>query len=69
MFARPMHATPDLVEQHRLLAEVSQLLDAGELLTTVAEHYGPITAANVRRAHALLESGQGRGKIVLEGFA
>ena len=27
-----------------------------------------INAANLRRAHALLESGTARGKIVLEGF-
>jgi zinc-binding alcohol dehydrogenase family protein len=68
MFARPMHVTPDMEEQHRLLAEVSRMLDDGTLRTTLAEHYGAITATNLRRAHALLESGQGRGKIVLEGF-
>ncbi len=69
MFTRPMHATPDLEEQHRLLAEVSRMLDAGTLRTTLAEHFGPVSAAGLRRAHALLESGRGRGKIVLEGFA
>jgi NADPH2:quinone reductase len=69
MFTRPMHATPDMEEQHRLLAEVSRMLDAGTLRTTLAGHYGAVNAANLRRAHALLESGRGRGKIVLEGFA
>jgi zinc-binding alcohol dehydrogenase family protein len=69
MFARSMHATPDMEEQHRLLAQVSRMLDAGALRTTLAEHLGPITAANLRRAHALLEGGTARGKIVLEGFA
>jgi NADPH2:quinone reductase len=68
MFARPMHRTPDMEEQHRLLAEVSRMLDDGTLRTTLAEHLGPITAANLRRAHAALESGTARGKIVLEGF-
>ena len=29
---------------------------------------GAINAANMRRAHALVESGKSRGKIVLEGF-
>ena len=35
---------------------------------TLAEHFGTINAANLKRAHALLESGKARGKIVLEGF-
>jgi len=34
----------------------------------VGEHFGTINAENLRRAHALLESGQSKGKIVLEGF-
>jgi hypothetical protein len=38
------------------------------LKTTVGEHFGTINAANLRRAHELLESGTSRGKIVLEGF-
>lgn len=36
--------------------------------TTLREHFGPIKAANLRRAHALIESGQAQGKIGLEGF-
>lgn len=68
MFARPVFDTPDVEDQHRLLAEVSRMLDAGMLRTTLAEHLGPITAANLRRAHAALEGGQVRGKLVLEGF-
>jgi hypothetical protein len=33
-----------------------------------AELFGTINAANLKRAHALLETGKARGKIVLEGF-
>ncbi|MFC0385769.1 zinc-binding alcohol dehydrogenase family protein [Muricoccus vinaceus] len=68
MFARPMHHTPDMEEQHRLLAEVSRMLDAGTLRTTMAANFGPLNAANLLRAHAAVESGTVRGKIVLEGF-
>jgi len=68
MFTRPLFRTPDLIAQHRLLTEVSELVDRGALRTTLGEHFGRITAANLRRAHALLESGKARGKIVLEGF-
>ncbi|MBV8464392.1 MAG: zinc-binding dehydrogenase, partial [Burkholderiales bacterium] len=41
---------------------------AGTIKTTVAEHFGTINAANLKRAHALLEGGTAKGKIVLEGF-
>jgi NADPH:quinone reductase-like Zn-dependent oxidoreductase len=57
-----------MVEQHVLLDKVAELVDAGKMRTTVAEHFGIINAANLKRAHALLETGKARGKIVLEGF-
>ncbi|MEL4177260.1 zinc-binding alcohol dehydrogenase family protein [Roseateles sp. PN1] len=68
MFTRSLFDTPDQIEQHRLLTEVARLVDAGQLRSTQGEHFGHINAANLRRAHALLESGKARGKIVLEGF-
>ena len=68
MFTRSLFETPDMIEQHHLLQRVSQLVDQGVLRTTVGEHFGTINAANLRRAHALLESGKAKGKIVLEGF-
>jgi zinc-binding alcohol dehydrogenase family protein len=68
MFTRAMFGTPDMIEQHTLLAEVARLVDAGALRTTVGEHLGRIDAANLRRAHQLLESGRAIGKLVLSGF-
>ncbi len=68
MFTRPVFQTPDMAEQGRLLNEVSRLVDAGTLKTTLGETYGTINAANLRRAHALIESGKAKGKVVLEGF-
>jgi hypothetical protein len=68
MFTRALFQTPDMIGQHRLLAEVSRLVDAGVLRHTATEHLGRITAANLRRGHALVESGALRGKAVLEGF-
>jgi zinc-binding alcohol dehydrogenase family protein len=68
MFTRSLFETADMIEQHRLLNRVSQLVDDGVLKTTLGEHFGTINAHNLRRAHALLESGRSRGKIVLEGF-
>jgi NADPH:quinone reductase-like Zn-dependent oxidoreductase len=68
MFARPMFDTPDMQKQHELLNETARLIDAGIIKTTVAETFGAINAANLRRAHALIESGRSIGKIVLDGF-
>ena len=36
--------------------------------TTLGDNYGTINAANLKRAHALIESNRSRGKIVLEGW-
>ena len=68
MFTRSLFETADMIEQHRLLQRVAELVDAGTLKTTLGEHFGSITAANLSRAHSLLESGTAKGKIVLEGF-
>jgi NADPH:quinone reductase-like Zn-dependent oxidoreductase len=68
MYTRSLFETPDMIEQHKLLNRVAELIDAGTLKTTVGEHFGTINAANLRRAHELLESGKAKGKIVLESF-
>lgn len=68
MFTRSMFHTEDMIKQHLILTEVAKLVDNGTLRSTVAENFGPINAANLKRAHALIESGKSRGKIILEGF-
>ena len=68
MYTRSMFQTDDMIQQHKLLQRVAGLIDSGVLKTTLGEHFGKIDAANLRRAHALLESNTAKGKIVLEGF-
>ena len=68
MFTRSMFETPDMVKQHELLNRVSAMVDDGTLRTTLGEHCGLISAENLRKAHALVESGRAVGKIVLEHF-
>lgn len=68
MFARAMYETPDMIRQHEILDAVAALLEQGVLKGTSSENFGRINAENLRRAHALVESGKARGKIVLEGF-
>jgi NADPH2:quinone reductase len=57
-----------MIGQHALLNDVADLIDKGVLRTTLDQAFGTINAANLKRAHALLESGKSRGKIVLEGW-
>ncbi|WP_232276687.1 zinc-binding alcohol dehydrogenase family protein [Paenibacillus sp. 481] len=68
MFTRPMYNTLDMIEQHKLLNAVADLVDAGKVKTTVTERLTPINASNLRLAHAKLEIGRTIGKIVLEHF-
>ncbi|MBO9560096.1 MAG: zinc-binding alcohol dehydrogenase family protein [Caulobacter sp.] len=68
MFTRALFQTPDMIRQHELLNAVSDLIDEGRLKTTLTEVLTPINAANLIKAHAAIESGRTRGKIVLEGF-
>ncbi|GAB4060548.1 zinc-binding alcohol dehydrogenase family protein [Uliginosibacterium sediminicola] len=68
MFTRAIFQTPDIIAQHHILDQLAALVDAGQIRTTLGEHFGVINAANLRRAHALLESGKARGKIVLEDW-
>lgn len=68
MFTRSLFETPDMVRQHELLDRVAAMIEDGSLTTTLGEHFGTIDAANLRRAHALIESHRAIGKIVLENF-
>ena len=68
MFTRSSFQTADMIAQHNLLNDVADLIDKGVLRTTLAQTFGTINADNLKRAHALLESGKSRGKIVLEGW-
>jgi zinc-binding alcohol dehydrogenase family protein len=69
MFTRPRFQTSDMIEQHRLLNKVADWLDAGELRCTLRDTLSPINAANLRAAHARLESGTMIGKLALAGWA
>jgi len=68
MFTRSQYGTADMEQQGRILDRLGALVDAGELRSTARQALGPITAANLRAAHAQLESGQTIGKLVLQGW-
>jgi NADPH2:quinone reductase len=68
MFTRPIFQTPDMIGQHQLLDEVSAMIDKGQIVTTAAQELTPINAANLRKAHAQIESGTTIGKVVVHGW-
>jgi zinc-binding alcohol dehydrogenase family protein len=68
MFTRARHQTTSMDAQGRILDEIAALVDRGMLQSTLKENVGSIDAANLRAAHALVESGRAFGKVVLSGF-
>jgi zinc-binding alcohol dehydrogenase family protein len=68
MFTRPMYQTEDMVKQHKLLTQIAGWVDGGRIQSTMTETLSPINAANLRIAHAKLESGRMIGKLVLTGW-
>lgn len=68
VFTRPNFQTIDVLEQHHILTKVAELVDAGVIQTTLTERLTPITASNLRLAHAKVEAGNVIGKLVLEQF-
>lgn len=68
MFTRSLYQTEDIGQQGHILNQVDELVDAGHIRSTMTQTLGQISAANLKRAHAALESGKTRGKLVLEGY-
>ncbi len=68
MFTRPLYNTADMIEQHKLLTKIAELVDSGKIRSTLTETAGAINAANLKKAHALVETGKMKGKVVLAGF-
>ncbi|WP_044642370.1 zinc-binding alcohol dehydrogenase family protein [Risungbinella massiliensis] len=68
MFTRSMYQTEDMIQQHVLLNKISELMDTGTLKSTLKKTISPINADNIRKAHALVETGNTIGKIVVEKF-
>lgn len=68
MYTRSLFNTADIIEQHKLLNRVAELVDQGVLKTTLGQNLGEINVNNLLKAHEILESHTAIGKLVLEGF-
>ncbi len=51
MFARSMFQTDDIEKQHELLNRVSELIDAGALISTATINVGKLSVATLKEAH------------------
>jgi NADPH2:quinone reductase len=65
MFTRSLFETPDMIEQKHLLAQVAGLIDEERIRSTVSERIADFSAAGIRKAHELVESGRMTGKVVV----
>jgi zinc-binding alcohol dehydrogenase family protein len=68
MFTRSKYQTEDMVEQHKLLERIAGWIDSGVIKGILRETLEPINAANLKKAHAKLESGTMIGKLALKGW-
>lgn len=66
MFTRSKFQTSDMVEQHRILNEISNLIDKSVIKTTLNKLLIGMTVDNFKEAHQLLESGNAIGKIAIK---
>lgn len=65
MFTRSIYQTDDMIEQKRLLETVAKLVDDRRLRTTLTKSINDFSAAGMREAHRLVESGRTTGKVVV----
>lgn len=68
MYTRSLFGTADIAQQSAILNEVARLIEAGKVRSTATESLGTINAETLTKAHAFLETGKAKGKLVLEGF-
>ncbi len=68
MFTRSLFQTTDMIKQHEILNQIAVLIDDGKIKTTANGSMSPINAANIVKAHSLIESGRSIGKLVIEGW-
>ncbi|GAS98027.1 zinc-binding alcohol dehydrogenase [Mycolicibacterium canariasense] len=64
MFTRALYSY-DMIAQQRLLAAAADLVDRGELRSTITTAIDDFSAVGLREAHRLVESGHMIGKVVV----
>jgi zinc-binding alcohol dehydrogenase family protein len=65
MFTRSMFNTADKIKQQQLLNQVADLIDKGQIKTTLNRVFPALSVSSIEQAHEQLLTGQTIGKIVL----
>lgn len=65
MFTRPMFKTEDMVKQHHILTQISELMQKGIIKSAVNTVMNGLSVENLKEAHRQLEAGKTIGKIVI----
>lgn len=68
IFTRPLFQTVDMTAHHHILERLADLIDAGQVRSTLSESPGPLTTESLSAAHERLESGRMIGKLALSGI-
>lgn len=66
MYTRSMFLTDDIDSQHQILNKIANLMDDGSLKTTLTTNLEGFTVDNLKKAHAMQESGKTIGKTVIQ---
>lgn len=69
MFSRSAQGGEAQLAQGRILDRLADLVEAGEIRSTLTRTLGPISAAHLQQAHDLLSSSRTLGKIALQGWS
>jgi NADPH:quinone reductase-like Zn-dependent oxidoreductase len=65
MFTRARYRTPDMARQGQILSRMARLVDDGVVVTTETKILDGLSAATLKEAHRLIETGATIGKIVV----
>lgn len=65
MYTKSFYQTEDMISQHRILDNISKLLDEGKVQTTLTKELKPISLMNLKKAHGLVETNHMIGKVVV----
>ncbi|XP_063362183.1 zinc-type alcohol dehydrogenase-like protein SE_1777 [Cydia amplana] len=68
MATRMKYNTEDKYRYREILEDISKMLEAGKLKSTLTKIMSPINAENLKEAHRMIEEKKSIGKIVLSGF-
>lgn len=68
MYSKSYYQTEDIISQHKILNKIAQLYENRKLQPINKINYASINAANLKKAHAAVETGHMIGKVVLTGW-